>query len=33
LATDICHRAMPSFEEKEPGHFAACFHTDQVGLA
>jgi peptide/nickel transport system ATP-binding protein len=33
FATDICHRAMPGFEEKEPGHFAACFHADQVALA
>jgi peptide/nickel transport system ATP-binding protein len=30
FATDICHRAMPGFEEKEPGHFAACFHANQV---
>ena len=30
FATDICRREMPAFEEKEPGHFAACFHSDQV---
>jgi peptide/nickel transport system ATP-binding protein len=30
LATDICRRQMPPFEEKEPGHFAACFHADRV---
>jgi peptide/nickel transport system ATP-binding protein len=30
FATDICRREMPSFEEKEPGHFAACFHSDRV---
>jgi peptide/nickel transport system ATP-binding protein len=30
LATDICRRAPPPFEEKEPEHFAACFHSDQV---
>ena len=30
FATDLCQRAMPAFEEKEPGHFAACFHSDQV---
>jgi peptide/nickel transport system ATP-binding protein len=30
LATDICRREMPDFEEKEPGHFAACFHADRV---
>ncbi len=30
FASDICHRRMPAFEEKEPGHFAACFHSDRV---
>jgi peptide/nickel transport system ATP-binding protein len=30
FATDLCQRAVPAFEEKEPGHFAACFHSDQV---
>jgi peptide/nickel transport system ATP-binding protein len=30
FATDICRREMPAFEEKEPGHFAACFHSDRV---
>jgi peptide/nickel transport system ATP-binding protein len=30
FATEICRREMPSFDEKEPGHFAACFHSDQV---
>ena len=30
FATDLCHRAMPAFEEKEPGHFAACFHAERV---
>ena len=30
FATDICRREMPAFEEKEPGHFAACFHADRV---
>jgi peptide/nickel transport system ATP-binding protein len=30
FATDLCERAMPPFEEKESGHFAACFHSDQV---
>ncbi|HEV2334867.1 MAG TPA: ABC transporter ATP-binding protein [Stellaceae bacterium] len=29
-ATDICRREMPPFEEKEPGHYAACFHSDVV---
>jgi len=33
LATDICRREMPSFDEKEPRHFAACFHSDQVAAA
>jgi len=33
FATDICHREMPAFEEKEPGHFAACFHSDRVAAA
>src|SRR5580700_4610901 len=28
FATDICRREMPAFDEKEPGHFAACFHSD-----
>jgi peptide/nickel transport system ATP-binding protein len=30
LATDICHREAPLFEEKEAGHFAACFHSDRL---
>ncbi len=29
-ATEICHRQAPVFEEKEPGHYAACFHSDQL---
>ena len=33
LATDICRHTAPSFEEKEPGHFAACFHSDRVAGA
>ena len=33
FATDICRREMPAFDEKETGHFAACFHSDQVGAA
>jgi peptide/nickel transport system ATP-binding protein len=33
FATDICRREMPSFDEKEPGHFAACFHSDRVAAA
>jgi peptide/nickel transport system ATP-binding protein len=30
FATDICRREMPTFEEKEPGHFAACFHSERL---
>ena len=33
LATDICRREMPAFDEKEPGHFAACFHSDRLAAA
>jgi peptide/nickel transport system ATP-binding protein len=29
-ATGICRRETPRFEEKEPGHFAACLHTDRL---
>jgi peptide/nickel transport system ATP-binding protein len=28
--TDICRREPPPFEEKAPGHFAACFHSDRL---
>ncbi|MCH9675252.1 MAG: ABC transporter ATP-binding protein [Gammaproteobacteria bacterium] len=30
IATDVCFRERPPFEEKRPGHFAACFHTDEA---
>jgi peptide/nickel transport system ATP-binding protein len=30
FATDKCRSEMPAFEEKEPGHFAACFHSDRA---
>ena len=33
FATDVCEREMPEFEEKRPGHFAACFHSDKVERA
>jgi peptide/nickel transport system ATP-binding protein len=33
FATDICRAEMPAFEEKEPGHYAACFHSDRVEAA
>ncbi len=33
FATDICAREMPAFEQKEAGHYAACFHSDEVARA
>jgi len=33
FATVICETEMPAFEEKRPGHFAACHHSDQVEAA
>jgi peptide/nickel transport system ATP-binding protein len=33
FATDICRQEMPLFEEKEPAHYAACFHSDLVAPA
>ena len=33
FATEICRREMPVFEEKEAGHFAACFHSEAVASA
>jgi peptide/nickel transport system ATP-binding protein len=33
FATDVCRREMPLFEEKEAGHYAACFHSDLVASA
>jgi peptide/nickel transport system ATP-binding protein len=30
LATEICRREPPPFEEKAPGHFSACFHSDHL---
>jgi len=29
-ATDQCHEAYPPLEEKLPGHWAACWHSDRV---
>ncbi len=29
-ATDQCHAAFPPLEEKRPGHWAACWHSDRV---
>ncbi len=34
FATDICREQYPPYEEKRPGHRAACWHSDRlVGLA
>jgi peptide/nickel transport system ATP-binding protein len=30
FVTDICRHEIPLFEEKQAGHFAACFHSDRV---
>ncbi|MGH7059803.1 MAG: ABC transporter ATP-binding protein [Stellaceae bacterium] len=30
FATEICRRQAPPFEQKAPGHFAACFHSDRL---
>jgi peptide/nickel transport system ATP-binding protein len=30
FASEVCRRAAPQFEEKAPGHFAACFHADRL---
>jgi len=30
FASDRCRAEVPQFEAKAPGHFAACFHSDQV---
>ena len=29
-ATDHCRKERPTIEEKHPGHWAACWHTDRV---
>src|SRR5437899_7409314 len=33
FATEICAREMPLFEQKETGHYAACFHSEEVARA
>ncbi|HWB46912.1 MAG TPA: ABC transporter ATP-binding protein [Hyphomicrobiaceae bacterium] len=33
FASDICRRDYPPYEEKQPGHWAACWHADQVAEA
>jgi peptide/nickel transport system ATP-binding protein len=30
FATDICRAQFPPYEEKRPGHFAACWHSDRL---
>jgi peptide/nickel transport system ATP-binding protein len=30
FATDICRAQFPPYQEKRPGHFAACWHSDRV---
>jgi peptide/nickel transport system ATP-binding protein len=30
FATDICRAQFPPYEEKHPGHFAACWHSDRL---
>jgi peptide/nickel transport system ATP-binding protein len=30
FATDICRREYPTYEEKRPAHWAACWHSDRV---
>jgi peptide/nickel transport system ATP-binding protein len=32
LATDVCRREYPPYEEKRAGHWAACWHSDQVAM-
>lgn len=31
-ATDLCRTEVPPLEEKEPGRWAACWHTDSINL-
>jgi peptide/nickel transport system ATP-binding protein len=33
FASDTCRREYPRYEEKRPGHWAACWHSDQVARA
>ncbi|HYM31774.1 MAG TPA: ABC transporter ATP-binding protein [Candidatus Cybelea sp.] len=30
LATEVCRRDVPRLEEKRPGHWAACWHSDRL---
>jgi peptide/nickel transport system ATP-binding protein len=33
FASDLCRREYPPYEEKRPGHWAACWHSDQLASA
>ena len=33
LADARCEKQMPAYEEKQPGHWAACWHAEQVAGA
>jgi peptide/nickel transport system ATP-binding protein len=33
FASDLCRREYPSYEEKRPGHWAACWHSDRMSGA
>jgi peptide/nickel transport system ATP-binding protein len=33
FASEICRREYPAYEEKQPGHWAACWHADKVSGA
>ena len=30
LASEICQREYPPYEQKQPGQWAACWHSDQI---
>jgi peptide/nickel transport system ATP-binding protein len=30
FAVDLCRREMPAYEEKRPGHWAACWRSDEI---
>ena len=30
FASDVCRREYPAYEEKRPGHWVACWHSDQI---
>jgi peptide/nickel transport system ATP-binding protein len=31
FASELCHREYPPYQEKRPGHRAACWHSDRLG--